>query len=106
MHSTPAPWSRLAPYPPAPSAWSPVPPAWHPVAPLRAPRAETSPVPGARGAETPPALYVLGSFALMLVLAAVTGVFGSVAALALVDAEDVPDAPLVEVSPPAASVGR
>ena len=38
-----------------------------------------------RRSETPPALYVIGSFALMMLLAAVMSVLGSVAALALIE---------------------
>ena len=51
----------------------------------------------------PPALYVLLSFALMLVLAAMTSVFGSFAALALID-EAPTDDDATEVAPPAASL--
>ena len=56
-----------------------------------------------RRAPTPPALYVLGSFALMMVLAAMTSVLGSFAALALID-ETAADDETTEVAPPAASL--
>lgn len=48
----------------------------------------------------PQALYVLGSFALMMVLAATMSVVGSVAALAFIDATD--ETPSSETQPAAA----
>ncbi|MBX3205620.1 MAG: hypothetical protein KF764_11170 [Labilithrix sp.] len=61
----------------------------------------------ARRSETPAAFYVVGSFALMMMLAAVMSVFGSVVMLSVLDeVDDDPDAPLVESPAPAASVPR
>ncbi|MDF2696955.1 MAG: hypothetical protein K0S65_5338 [Labilithrix sp.] len=54
---------------------------------------------------TPPAVYVLASFALMLLLAAAMSVVGSVAALALIDAQP-DDEPAETTSSPAASLHR
>lgn len=108
MHPSPASWSRPDPRAVAPFRLASPAPAYAPSAwasPYASWQGAPRPMP-ARRAETPPALYVVGSFALMMVLAAVMGVVGSVAALALFDDNDGPDAPIADVSPPAASVGR
>jgi hypothetical protein len=57
--------------------------------------------------KTPPVLYVLVSFALMMLLAATLSVVGSVAALVLLDESEteVLTKP-AEVTPPAASLSR
>ena len=63
-------------------------------------------VPTAHRAETPAALYVIASFALMMILAAAMVLGGSAAAFALFDetTDDDLDAPATEVSAPSASV--
>lgn len=108
MSSTPAPWSRppghhvSVVHPPragAPLANAVHSYASHPPFPVAYSRAISG------RSETPPALYVLGSFALMMLLAAVMSVFGSVAALALIDAGGDVEAPAAEAAP-AASLGR
>lgn len=58
----------------------------------------------ARPSATSPALYVLLSFALMMMLAAATSVVGSVFTLALMDGVDDADDETSEVAPPAASL--
>lgn len=68
--------------------------------------AHTAPFAPVRRADTPQAFYVLGSFALMMVLAAFLSVFGSVAVLSLIDAteDDDDETPVVETASPAASL--
>jgi hypothetical protein len=64
---------------------------------------QTPVVPAVRMASTPPALYVVGSFLLMMVLAAFLSVFGSVGMLALIDGMD-DQTPAADVPAPAASI--
>lgn len=108
--SSPAPWSRPAghhaPVVHPVRAGAPFANAAHAYAQPPFPGAYAYPYPGARRSETPPALYVLGSFALMLLLAAVMSVFGSVAALALIEAGGDVEPPAAEAASPAASLGR
>ncbi len=112
MSHAPAPWSSWS-RPDARMHAPPFGPAWQqphahrphaPAAPYVAPAHRVQPAPLPRRSSTAaPALYVLGSFALMLVLAALTSVFGSFAALALIDEAAADDA-TTEVAPPAASL--
>jgi hypothetical protein len=110
MHHPPTSWSRpvLLPYVVAtqhvqsfhPALSSPRPAAVRPLAASSMPLVAPPPF-----AQQRPAIYVLASFALMLLLAAAMCVFGSVATLSLIDGmEDEPAAPLVDAPSPAASL--
>jgi len=62
------------------------------------------PAPLPRRSSISPALYVVGSFALMMVLAAMASVLGSIAALALLDDGIEGSGETTEVATPAASL--